>query len=72
MFAQPAVIARVGGDAVQAEIILIGVEFIQQAMKRKDARTFGFADHAALQHGTVSRCLAVPSVFDHDLLDELD
>ncbi len=53
MFAQPAVIAGVGGDAVKTEVSLSGVNIVQETMQREDARPFGFADHVVRCHAAV-------------------
>ncbi len=53
MFAQPAIIAGVGGDAVQTEFGLRGINFVQEAMQGEDAGAFGFAEHFAGRHAMV-------------------
>ena len=45
MFAQPAIIACVGGDAVQSQPVLRGINFVQETMQRQNARPLRFAEH---------------------------
>ncbi len=42
--AEPAVIAGVGGNAVKAEFILRGINFVQETMQRKNAGSFRFVE----------------------------
>ncbi len=53
IFAQPTVVAGVGGNAVKAELVLGGINFVQEAVQCKDAGSFRFAEHLAGSHAAV-------------------
>ena len=47
MFAQPAIVTGISGDAVKPKFVLCGVNFVHEAMQGKDAGALRFAEHFA-------------------------